>query len=243
MKKEFNKEDMILDNEASAIVDESAALLSDNYEAESFDSIRNLFVKAIEENPLPQKRTRGDFIKYVKYEAQKLKFLTPSKRSLDEVEKIDGCLKLEAAEEYVENYIKGVSNLNVSYIVVDNKRELTEFGKAFLSNAPIIKMSYFSPSNENQKWICDAMRADGSREQAIILQMCEESYFGKSNKANEVIDNINKMLYDGGWRPLDNSNMIDRVVISCIKNDAKSAAKLKLDGPIGGIRTLAALIG
>ncbi len=243
MEKELNIENIIPNNDTSIIATETATLLSDCHEVESFDGIRSLFKKAIEENPLPRKRTSGDFIKYVKYEAQQLKYLTPSKKSLADVEKIEQCLKLEAAEVYVENYIKGASSLNEPYIVVDNKRELTEFGKAFLSNAPIIKMSFFSPSNEKQKWICDAMKADGSREQAIILQMCEESYFGNSNNANEVIEHINKMLYEGGWRPLDDKNSIDRVVISCIKNDEKSAANLKLDGPIGGINTLAALIG
>lgn len=239
MKKENKRNDLKQNEENITLTIE---MPDKNQPVKSFESIRNLFQKVIKENPFPQRHTNGDFLKYIKYEAQKLKFYTPSQKSLMDIEKIDSCLNLESAEEYVESYVKNASRLNDAYVVIDERRELTDFGKSFLSSAPIIKLSYFFPETDNQKWIATAMRADGSREQAILLQMCEESYFGNSNNPKEVIGKIDQMLQDGGWLPLNESNPIDKVVISCIKNDAESAKKLKLDNPIGGIYTLSALI-
>lgn len=215
---------------------------STSYNLDNFGSIQTLFQKAISEINFLQKHTNGDFLKYVKFEINKLKTLTPSKRSIEDVEKIDTCLTLKSAESYVASYVKNASSISTAYNTVNNVRELTDFGKSFLAASPIIKMSYFMPTNAKQKWIKDAMNADGSREQAILLQMCEESYFGTSNKADEVVEKINKMLFNNGWIPLNENNNIDKVIISCIKNDERSAQQLKQDGPIGGIYTLAALI-
>lgn len=215
---------------------------STNYNLENFGNIQELFQKAISEINFLQKRTNGDFLKYIKFEINKLKTFTPSKRSIENVEIIDTCLTLKSAEDYVASYVKNASSISTAYNIVNNNRELTDFGKSFLAASPIIKMFYFMPTNEKQKWIKNAMNADGSREQAILLQMCEESYFGTSNKADVVIEKINKMLFDNGWIPLSENNNIDKVIISCIKNDERSAQRLKQDGPIGGIYTLAALI-